>query len=239
MALWASYRRCFRACLDSCDHVKIPRAFDDGDSSVRTLVGLGGAWRRGKTRPVAQPANYWKGFEVAEKLFFKIGADDSGEKIQRLFDAVNSESPMPAALVCAAFIDECLADVLREYFIEGKTSESLLKSDRMIGSLFARAQVAYCLGLIGKQMFQNITTIGEIRNVFAHNPALLDFDSPDIAKLCGQLVEKEPAQQIGDPIPEFVRIAHAQPRERFISTAIQTVLFLVMRRKADRCKARG
>ena len=175
---------------------------------------------------------------MADKLFFKIGAEDSAEKFQSLFDAVNGEAPLPAALVCAAFIGKCLADVLKEYFIEGKTSETLLKPDRgVIGSFFVRAQLAYCLGLIGKQMFQNIMTIGEIRNIFAHNPAPLDFDSPEIAKLCGKLVEKEPDQLLGDPIPEFVKIAHAQPRERFTSTAIQNVVFLVMRRKAERCKA--
>jgi DNA-binding MltR family transcriptional regulator len=176
---------------------------------------------------------------MGDKLFFKLGAEDSTDKFQKLFDAVNDESPVPAALVCAAYIDNCLSDLLTEFFIEGRTSASLLRQDRgVIGSFFVRAQLAYCLGLIGKRMFKNIMAIGEIRNIFAHSPEALGFDSPKIAKLCDELVEREPDERIGDPLPDFVKALHAQPRQRFASTAIQTVLFLVMRQKAARCQKR-
>ena len=136
---------------------------------------------------------------MADKFFLDFKSADFLTRMQPLFDSIDSESAMPAVLICAAFIEHCLADVLREFLIEGHTADALLKPDRgLLGSLSTRNQMAYCLGLIEKRVFQNIMTIGEIRNQFAHSPTPLDFDVPAIVELCNKLIQRNAEQFVGD-----------------------------------------
>src|SRR5262249_51825332 len=98
----------------------------------------------------------------------------------KFYDAVNAESDMACILLCSSYLDQCLATLLHKFFIEGSTSDSLLKYNGALGSFATRCNLAYCLGLIGKWSFQNLTNILEIRNVLAHSHLEIDFTTPDV-----------------------------------------------------------
>lgn len=104
-----------------------------------------------------------------------------------LYEAINHESPLPCVLISVSYIEKCLAALLAKIFIEGDTSNKMLHHTGMIGELNSRAKLAYCLGIIDKAIFNNLTRIGEIRNVFAHSHLSLTFDDPEIALLCKAL----------------------------------------------------
>jgi hypothetical protein len=85
--------------------------------------------------------------------------------------------------------------LLASFFIEGSTAENLLNHKGALGSFGAQTDLCYSLGLIPKLVFNNLTVIGEIRNVFAHSLAPLTFESPEVAELINGR-DKKPGLQI-------------------------------------------
>ena len=75
-----------------------------------------------------------------------------------------------AAIVGAAFLDTLLEHALINFFADDeKEVANLLKNDRPIGTYSSRTSLAYCLGLIGKIVRDDLRFVGKIRNRFAHD----------------------------------------------------------------------
>jgi len=75
-----------------------------------------------------------------------------------------------AAIVGASFLDTLLEQTLVNFFAEDeKEVGNLLKNDRPIGTYGSRTSLAYCLGLIGKIVRDDLRLVGKIRNRFAHD----------------------------------------------------------------------
>jgi DNA-binding MltR family transcriptional regulator len=103
---------------------------------------------------------------------------------KQLFDANN----LAVVLVGTGFVDSCLAAVLDNYLVHGSAvRESLLDHRGPLGTFFARNGLCYCLGLYPKALYQDLATIGEIRNRFAHHHLALTFDTPEVSKDCEKL----------------------------------------------------
>jgi hypothetical protein len=74
--------------------------------------------------------------------------------------------------------------------------------------------MAYCLGLIPTGLYQNLVSLGTIRNLFAHSHEFIDFNTPAIVEECNKLTLPQAEQVIGGIIePET-------PRERFMMTTL-------------------
>src|ERR1019366_6243223 len=82
-------------------------------------------------------------------------------------DLLVSESDRGCILVGAALLDEELAGLFRAILIP-ELSREMLKVDRPLGSFSARSQMAYALGLIHKQDFDDLDIVRKIRNDTAH-----------------------------------------------------------------------
>ena len=167
-----------------------------------------------------------------DKLFLDL-RDPKGasEKMQPLFDAVNGESPLPCALLCAAYIDKCLKGMLETIFIKSQHAEKIIKIEAgVLGSLFARARLLYLMEKIDRVSLENISIIGQIRNLFAHEPEPLTFESPKIAKLCKDLAFRNPDVVISNLEPkgeEHLLRINNEPRNKFTTVAMTTVIFLL------------
>ncbi|SRR6266568_3431727 len=92
------------------------------------------------------------------------------DESQYLCAILNNESDLACVLIATSYLNNALACLLKRYFIESNLVSKLLDSPRGAISTFAtRADLAYCLGLIPKGLYQNLETVGKIRNVFAHS----------------------------------------------------------------------
>jgi DNA-binding MltR family transcriptional regulator len=70
-------------------------------------------------------------------------------------------------------------------FIETRISEKILDPQRgAIGGFASRADLAYCLGLIGKNDYQDLIKVAEIRIFFAHKHLALDFGDTTVREGC-------------------------------------------------------
>lgn len=51
----------------------------------------------------------------------------------------------------------------------------------------SKIRVAYALGVFGKATRDSLAEVTRIRNLFAHAPTLVSFDTPEIVAACGRL----------------------------------------------------
>lgn len=155
------------------------------------------------------------------------------QHIQPLFEAIEKEESLPCVLLCAAYIDSCLKGLLEKQFTQGGSiATEILDSKGFLGASYNRARLAYCLGLIDKPTFQNIDFIGQIRNLFAHSPAPVDFDDTEITDLCNKL---KPVQVTLPPylFGSVLKVIFSQsdnkntPKQQFITNALKTALIMI------------
>lgn len=159
----------------------------------------------------------------------------SESEINKLFDVINEESDLACVLIATSYIDQALASLLENFFIKGNTSGQLLSPvGGALGNFAARADIAYCLGLIPKGLYQNLRTIGEIRNAFAHHYLALSFSDQQVIELTNRLTFPTIDQSISidadgnvsygtTPWENFIA-----PRPRFTTIIVQMTMALLM-----------
>lgn len=94
-------------------------------------------------------------------------------------------SDRACALVGAALLDLYLEKMIATRLIKltEKEHASLFTETRAIlGTLSARTEIAYALGIIGPTIRGDLTRVRRIRNAFAHAALPLDFENPLIQK---------------------------------------------------------
>ncbi|NNJ12109.1 hypothetical protein EKD04_017400 [Chloroflexales bacterium ZM16-3] len=126
-----------------------------------------------------------------------------------------------AALVSATLVDELLANLLQGFFID---TTGLPNPDRLAPprDFARRIDLAFALGQLPLDLYQDLNTIRHIRNVFAHALQGVTFQTPEIAQACTQL--RLPA----DTLPEMW-LQELTPRLAFLITAIHAALDIKMR----------
>lgn len=111
------------------------------------------------------------------------------EESVHLYGILNDESDLACVLIATSYLDYALASLLKRHFIETNVANKLSDSPRGALSSFAsRCDLAYCLGLIPKGLYQNLETVGRIRNTFAHSYLSLGLAETEIATLTNSLV---------------------------------------------------
>jgi DNA-binding MltR family transcriptional regulator len=117
--------------------------------------------------------------------YWFLSADVSMDAILEL----NSETARATAVVGAAITDAILTEsLLRQFPRAGRTRDELFKSaGGRLGDYDTKSKLAYTLGIVSKQAFEDIQAIGEIRNKFAHRLDISSFDHKSIVSLCDNL----------------------------------------------------
>jgi DNA-binding MltR family transcriptional regulator len=99
--------------------------------------------------------------------------------------AMRQESDRGAVLIAAAFIDDCLERLLYASFAdEPSIAKRLLEYPGPCSTASARCDVAFCCGLIGRDVRKDIRTVITIRNQFAHSRESARFTDNEISGMC-------------------------------------------------------
>jgi DNA-binding MltR family transcriptional regulator len=116
---------------------------------------------------------------------------DEGLKRSREFhDTLIGETSRGCALVAAAFLEQRLLELLRARMIESATAKKfdmLFEGFGPMASFAARSHLAYVLGFIANNVYEDLCLIRGIRNRFAHSSGNLDFNDDEIKTKCGIL----------------------------------------------------
>lgn len=110
-----------------------------------------------------------------------VPVEQLSEETRALFDVLNEERDVAVILIATSFLDACLKSNLEHKLLASQTTDKLLRHTGVLGTLNARADMCYALGLIPKSWYQNLCTFAEIRNLVAHHHLSLSFETPEIA----------------------------------------------------------
>jgi hypothetical protein len=103
---------------------------------------------------------------------------DAMLEFARLFRDESNDRAM--VIVGAAFLDTQLENILLTFLVDDeKEIQKMLRPDQSLGTYGGKTRLAYCLGLIGLNVRNDLQLIAKIRNKFAHD-LYASFDNPDI-----------------------------------------------------------
>lgn len=123
---------------------------------------------------------------MSKRKYYKNS--DLLDKIDELFKKMNKKNDTICILLAANFIDKCLANLLVTK-LPTKDKNFVIEEllNRNLSNFSTRYKIAYALNIIDKRYFDDIETIGSIRNEFAHIHFEISFKEPEIIKYCGKL----------------------------------------------------
>lgn len=113
---------------------------------------------------------------------------EASQKVIEFRKNLTQESDRGIALMGTAYIDERLKVLIEKYLIE---DNSILKTmfdfSGPLGTFSSRLMMAYSLGLIPKNIFNNSNILRKIRNDFAHVSRPISFDEEPVKSRCYSL----------------------------------------------------
>ena len=96
------------------------------------------------------------------------------------------ESDRGCVLVAAAILENCLEELFRNIFTRNKVSKKLQDSifdfNNPLSTFSSKIKLAYSLGHISRQLFEDLETIRKIRNKFAHTSIEVDFIGDEVSE---------------------------------------------------------
>jgi hypothetical protein len=159
---------------------------------------------------------------------------------EHLYKIINEESDLACALIVGSSLEMATTALVGKHLVDAETAKGLLSDTGPLGTFRSCTNIAYCLGLISKGMFNNLNLMGEIRNVFAHSNVAVGFDNSAIGEKCRDLTFPEVVHQVvvggGKPTP-LSEIANT-PRSRFTLVGTLTFNGLLMRAMEETHKER-
>ena len=105
--------------------------------------------------------------------------EDAMREFARLFRDDTNDRAM--VIVGAAFIDTQLEHVIANFLVDDDKEVSAL-----LATYSGKTRLAYCLGLVGPVILEDLRLIGKIRNTFAHD-LYASFSRSDIGSWASSL----------------------------------------------------
>ncbi len=110
------------------------------------------------------------------------------DEVMNLKETLSTETDRGCALHAASYLDNELGVMLAAHFVDDtKTCNELFEGTGGLATFSARIAIAFALGLIPKNVRNDLTLIRRIRNEFGHNPRQIGFDHDAIANRCREL----------------------------------------------------
>jgi DNA-binding MltR family transcriptional regulator len=126
--------------------------------------------------------------------------------------------------MAAAYLDDQLDSLLRKMLVDDHSvAEALFQASGPLGAFAARIDLAFALGLLGKQARRDLHLIRRIRNDFGHVARPLSFEDQPMRDRCRALY-------YGALGPD------ASPRKRFTHVALTLVGVICGKRQMARHK---
>ena len=116
--------------------------------------------------------------------------EESKERTKKVQDILTKETPRGCTLVGGALLDERLLKLIKVRMIPRATAnkfDSFFEGHGPLATFAARTHIAYLLGFIANNVYQDLCVIREIRNRFAHSSDELDFNDEEIKASCIKL----------------------------------------------------
>lgn len=121
----------------------------------------------------------------------KPGFNEALRVLKAVHDETGPAADRALAIQGTAMIEHALEIEIKSHFKrnDDETLQRIFgaRENGPLCSLGARIQIAYALGGFGPATFNDLKTVVEIRNAFAHSAKPIGFDFPAIKTLCQSL----------------------------------------------------
>lgn len=103
-----------------------------------------------------------------------------------LIDELANDSDRSKVIVGAAIIDELMERLLRKTLVQNSKlfEQAFESSNGFLGTFSSKIKACFLLGLISKELLDDIEIIRKIRNHFAHKIMNCSFDNEEIRNIC-------------------------------------------------------
>lgn len=140
-------------------------------------------------------------------------ANEYAEDFMKLFNMTEREVAIPrvTAIICTAYIENHITDLIRQRMpgLNASLTKSLFNDAHgSLGSCSTKIDVAQALGVIDENTAEDARLIARIRNRFAHQLHVEDFEHPKVRDLVDSLLKWKTLKWIYNhpsmPVPERV-----------------------------------
>ena len=108
-----------------------------------------------------------------------------GQVFHDVRQEIDLGSPRATAIVGAAFVEDHLQRLIQARLVDDqKVVEQILGPSSALGTLSAKINVGYLMGLYSKEVYLELDCIRKIRNDFAHELHINSFDIDTIKDRC-------------------------------------------------------
>jgi len=156
------------------------------------------------------------------------------EEIFELIEEIADESDHIEAVMGSTFLDDALKRAMLAQMQQDTLSDTqisqLFDANGPLAAFSARIQVAFALGIIGREARANLDCIRDIRNAFAHQKRRLQFSHPAVAQACLTL---SPPAGLAAARTDIKDWPPQDPRTRFRATVRLTWLMLLQASDRD------
>ena len=139
-------------------------------------------------------------------------------------ELLRNESPRGQVLISTGFIEEHLKRTLLAFMREVPQAARLVDgANAPLGTLSARIEACYVLGLIAENEHHDLGLLRKIRNDFAHD-IHTSFETPSVVDRCRQLKLKAhdyKSKEMGEVV--------VPPRDQFQTCAVAIITHLINR----------
>lgn len=123
---------------------------------------------------------------------------------------IQRQTDRGAAIAGTAYLDLILRGAIEGGLRQDETILGVLFENRgALQEFSARIQLSYAMKIIGKWAYDDLCTLRDIRNAFAHSAEAIDFQSPEVFELCKRLIYPQKVMYRMEPKP-------TEPRAMFV-----------------------
>lgn len=139
--------------------------------------------------------------------FVLVDKSNDHSDFGQFLEEISAESERGVAVLSAAILDDLLREMIIAHLQNSSEAAEIFGPSRALGTLGARADISFALGIISHEERTNIRKIQKIRNEFAHIRAT-DFARQDISDRCKQLDYAELPSGVAGMSTRDVFLAH-------------------------------
>jgi DNA-binding MltR family transcriptional regulator len=148
--------------------------------------------------------------------------------------------PRITAVVAAAYIERYLSELIEQHMpqLTDELKKRLFEPGQALGNITAKNDLALALAATDNLMWSNIRFIMQIRNKFAHDLRVDDFDHPAVLKQVDKLVLKQTYVGVAQETIDKLEAAFARCNrgQRFRDIALHVAINLSNAVTANRKK---
>ena len=124
--------------------------------------------------------------EQVKKKALELVSPTMKKRMEKFFTfrhTLNDESDRGCTLMAAAFLDEEIESLIKAHLVDNKKAmKSVFDNSGALGTFSSRINMAFLLGLIPKNIYDDLHLLRKIRNDFAHNSSPITFNDNVISQ---------------------------------------------------------